>query len=270
MRSEPADQVNRVLRGAGSLRATADQADAQLGAGAAFPEELDLGDVLRPADGDDDLADQRPQQSLAVAVGGRLRRPQPRQIPREAGQRLALGRGERRGPGVLQRRERPLLPRDTGERFFELALQSPRDEPVLRLARVELATSALGFELRAFERESLAGEARVVLLGQLGDRACARRDSGRGDRFEERRVSTALSSPSAAEGLAGGVGAVQLEPAHARVAADAARRRCRNTRPASAARSVRSAATPAAAPLPLGRRRRPRRGVSRSPAAAGG
>lgn len=113
MRGEPADQLDRVLRCAGSLRAAADQPDGQLAARPALPEDLDLGDVLRSADGDDDLADQRPQQLLAVTVGGRVRCPQLREVAREAGQRVPLSRGEWRGPGVLQRRERALLPCDT-------------------------------------------------------------------------------------------------------------------------------------------------------------
>ena len=168
MCGEPANQVDRVLRGAGSLRTGADQRDGELGAGAAFPEDLDLGDVLRTADGDDDLADQRPEELLAVTVGGCLRLPQLRQVSREAGQRFALGLGERCGTGVLQRRERALLPCDTGKRVLELALERACDEPVLRFARVELALSALCLDLGAFQRESLAGEPGVVLLGQLG------------------------------------------------------------------------------------------------------
>jgi hypothetical protein len=46
---------------------------------------------------------------------------------------------------VLKRGELAALAFDRGQRFLELALQGPRDQPVLRLAGVELALGALGF-----------------------------------------------------------------------------------------------------------------------------
>ena len=176
--------------------------------------------------------------------------------------------GERRGSGVLQRSERALLARDGGERVLELALQGPRDEPVLRLARVELALRALRVDLGALQRELLPGEPSVVLLGQLGDRAGARRDPGRSDRLEERRGDSPVQPP-AAERLAGR-SRCRAGETRARTRTGRGGRRCRNTRPASAGRTVRSAAGPAAARRPRARRRRPRRAVSRSPAGAGG
>ena len=80
-------------------------------------------------------------------------------------------------------------------------LQGPGHQPVLRLARVELPLRALRVDLGAFQCEPLAGEPGVVLLGQLGDRAGARRDPGRSDRFKERCRNRVVKS-SAAETLA--------------------------------------------------------------------
>ena len=40
---------------------------------------------------------------------------------------------------------------DLGEPLLPLALERARDEPVLRLARVELAAGALGVDLRSLE-----------------------------------------------------------------------------------------------------------------------
>src|SRR5437764_9734003 len=140
---EATDQVDRVLVGADAFAAAADQADAELAACPALPEDLDLGDVLRPSHGDHDLADQGAEQLLAIAVAGGLGRPELRQVARQAGERFALQRAERSGSGVLQGCERALFARDAGERFFALALERPRAEPVLELARVDRATGSL-------------------------------------------------------------------------------------------------------------------------------
>ena len=269
MDCEPADQLDRVLVGAVTLGAATDQLDAELAARAALPEDLDLGDVLRAADGDDDLADQRAQQLLAVAVGGRLGRPEHGQVARQARQRASLEVGQRRRPGVLERGERALLALDRPvSASSSLRFQGAGDEAVLGLAGVELAVRAVGLELGALEREALAGQPRLVLVLELGDRPGRRGHAGRGDGLEERRGDR-LVQPPAAERLAG---------SRCRGRCGRARTHSAGDRPSRAgigdlhpcARSARSAAGLAAARRPRGRRRRPRRAVSRWIAGAGG
>jgi hypothetical protein len=64
VRSELADQLDRVLAGARGLGAAANERDLQLGMGAALPDDLDLGTPRVLSYGDDDLADEGSQQSL--------------------------------------------------------------------------------------------------------------------------------------------------------------------------------------------------------------
>ena len=102
------------------------------------------------------------------------------------------------GTRALERGELAALALEQRERLLELALQRARDEPVLRLARVELALGALGLELGALDREALTGQPLLVLVLELADRARGRRDPGRRDRFQE-RVGDRLLQPRAAE-----------------------------------------------------------------------
>ena len=83
------------------------------------------------------------------------------------------------------------------------SLRSKRagDEPVLGLARVELALGPLGLILGALQREALTGEQLLVLVLELADRAGGRGHPGRGHRLEE-RVDDRLLQSAAAERLA--------------------------------------------------------------------
>jgi len=70
---QAADQVDGVLVGAEPLLLPGDDRDGQVGDGAAFPAEHQIGAARGPVDGDDDLAEQRGQEFLAVPVGGARR-----------------------------------------------------------------------------------------------------------------------------------------------------------------------------------------------------
>ena len=128
-------------------------------------------------DGHDDLADQRAQQLLAVAVGGRLGRPQPREVAGDPPERLTLGGCERLGPAALELGELAPLALELAERGLERRFERAGDEPVLRLARVVLPLRAVGFELGALDRESLAGEPLLVLLARAPRSPVRRRGS---------------------------------------------------------------------------------------------
>lgn len=87
---EAADQFERILSDPPLLGAARVQLDRQLGARAALPGDLDVGAPLGGVDGDDDVADQRAQELLAVAVGRRLGVPEAREVTREPRERAAL------------------------------------------------------------------------------------------------------------------------------------------------------------------------------------
>ena len=99
---EPVRSARRCPRGAVALGAAVVERHLKLGAGAALPDDLELGAARILFDGHDHLADQRAQQLFAVARRGRLRFPQSRQVAREPGERLALGVGERLGAAGLE------------------------------------------------------------------------------------------------------------------------------------------------------------------------
>ena len=136
---------------------------AQLGPGAAFPLHLDVGAALVVMGGDDHLADQRAQQLLAVAIGRRRGGPQPRQVVRESGERFALGVAQCDRAGALELGELAVLALELGERLLQRVFEGASDEPVLRLARVELPPCAVGLVLGALDREPLPGETLLVL-----------------------------------------------------------------------------------------------------------
>ena len=162
----------------------------------------------------------RPQACAAVPCGHDrwcLRGPQLWQLAREAGQRAALVLGERRGPACSSAASARCSRSTLGERLLELALQRAGDKTVLGLARVELALRAAGLELRALEREAPAGQARVVLLAELADRAGGGGHARRGHGLEKHRGDRLVQAP-AAECLACALGAVEDVPAHARIA----------------------------------------------------
>ena len=97
-----------------------------------------------------------------------------------------LGGGERLGAARLELGELAAFALELRERLLQPRLERARDEPVLGLARVELALRAAGFELGALDREPLAGQPLVVLALELPDRLRAGADPGRGDRLQER------------------------------------------------------------------------------------
>jgi hypothetical protein len=72
-----------------------------------------------------------------------------------------------------------------GQRGLQAGFEGPRDEPVLRFARVELALRTAGLELGALDREPLAVQSLLVLVLELSDGLSARAHSGRGDRVQE-------------------------------------------------------------------------------------
>jgi len=96
---------------------------------------------------------------------------------------------------VLDRGEPATLALGGGEWLLELALQRPRDEPVLWLARVELAAGPLGLILRSLEREPLTGDPPLVLLLELADRARGRGHARRAHRLQERGDEGLLERP---------------------------------------------------------------------------
>jgi hypothetical protein len=155
---EAGNQLDRVLVGAVAFGPAAVEPRAELGARAALPDKLDRSALLALANGHNHLGDQHPQQFLAVAVAGRRRAPEPRQVPRQPAERASLVIAERRWAGALERGEFLALALDDGQRLLERGLQRPADESVLGLAGVELAPRAIGLEFGALQRESLAGQ----------------------------------------------------------------------------------------------------------------
>ena len=79
-----------------------------------------------------------------------------------------------------------MLALESRERLLQRMLERAADEPVLRLARVELPSCAVGLVLRALDREALPGKPLLVLGFELADRAGGRRDPGRRGRLQER------------------------------------------------------------------------------------
>src|SRR5919201_2517691 len=92
---------------------------------------------------------------------------------------------------------------------------------MLGLAGIELALGALGFECGAFDREPLAVEALLVLAFELADRLGAGAHSCWRDRRQARVRDRFLDAEPAAR-LAGALGAMEVERAHAGIAGDAA------------------------------------------------
>ena len=72
---------------------------------------------------------------------------------------------------------------DVGQALFPFALQGARDEPVLRLAGVELPAGSFGVDLRALELQLGRAHARLVVGVQL-DRSQCRLDPGWLQRLE--------------------------------------------------------------------------------------
>ena len=135
------------------------------GDGSALPHDPQLRGVLLgfAVDGHDDVGEDRAQQLLAFAIagGGRVEHlaqvracvPAPRDLL--VGQRVRASRGDV-GKSVLG-------VADLGEPLLPLALERARDEPVLRLARVELVSGAFGVDLRALELQLSGVHSRLVV-----------------------------------------------------------------------------------------------------------
>jgi hypothetical protein len=119
---EATDQLDRVLTEPTAVRAAGVELDRQLAASAALPRDLDRRLALLSVNGHDDLCDQGAQQLLAVAIGCRVRRPQPREVTCDASQRVTLGLREGVGSGVLDRDQLPALVLDRGQGVFEPSL----------------------------------------------------------------------------------------------------------------------------------------------------
>ena len=268
VRGELADQLDGVLAGAVALRTATDQRNGQLGARAAFPDDLDVRPPRLLGDSDDYLADERAQQLLAVPRRGRLGCPQLRQVTREPRESGSFAGGQRFGAARLELGELAPLAFLLGQRLLEASFERSGDEPVLRLAGIELALRPLGFELGALEREPLPAQPVFVRAFELADRLGAGPDPGGCDSFEERSGNRLLQA-RAAERLAGVFGAVEVVRADARipdrVAVGAGVRDLHPPR-----RSGRSGECLAAARRPRGRRRRLGRVVSRCAAIARG
>jgi hypothetical protein len=174
---EAADQLDGVVPELVALQLAGDsERHAQLGLRSALPLHVDVGAAFVVMGGDDHLADQRAQQLLAVTISRRRRGPEAREVLSESA----------------------VLALEVRQRLFQCVLESAADEPVLRLARVELPACAVGLVLRALDREPLPGEALLVLILELADRAGGRLDPGRRDRVQE-RVGDRPIQPRAAE-----------------------------------------------------------------------
>src|SRR3954451_23670371 len=130
MGGEAPDQLDGVLGQPPTLGAARVETNGQLGAGAAFPADLDVGALVGRMRGDDHVADEGAQQFLAVAVGGCRRVPQPRQIARQSCERRLFVVGQWRGPCLLERGELPLLAFDGGQGVLERAFEGAGDEAV--------------------------------------------------------------------------------------------------------------------------------------------
>ena len=195
----------------------------QLAARAALPADLDGRLALLGVHGHDDLADQRAQQLLAVAVGCRVRRPQPRKVARESAPARDARLGERLRAGRARARSvSRALARPRSSASSSLRSKRAGDEPVLRLARVELPLGPLGFIFGALHREALADEQLLVLVLELGDRAGGARSPRPGVTASRNASTTRFLQSAAAEGLAAGVGVMHHVAAHARIPADLA------------------------------------------------
>ena len=136
-----------------------------LGDGAALPHDPQLGGVLLgfAVDGHDDVGEDRAQQLLALAVagGGRVEHLAQVRAGMPAPRDLLVGERVRALGGDLG--HGALGAADVGEALLPFALQRARDEPVLRLAGVELAAGALGVDLRALELQLGRAHPRCVV-----------------------------------------------------------------------------------------------------------
>ena len=112
--------------------------------------------------------------------------------------------------------EREPLALNIGQRLLIRALEAASDQPVLRLARVELPAAPLGLILDALNSEELQVPALGVVGLELIDRRRGRVHAGRGDRLEE-RVDDGAIEPQPADRLADHAGRLRLIRALAQV-----------------------------------------------------
>jgi hypothetical protein len=150
---QPPNALQRVGLGTDrAIDAAARQRDGDVGTGAAFPPDPDGGLGGVAVDGDDDLADQQPQQLLALPNCGAVGVEHRPQVSARAGQPGDLFIGEHgRRPGPLRgevglgltQREKPCFP---------VAFETAGDQAVLRLDRVELAAGPLGLVAGPLDR----------------------------------------------------------------------------------------------------------------------
>ena len=107
---------------------------------------------------------------------------------------------------------------DVGQALLPFTLERSRDEPVLGLARVELASGSLGVDLRALELQLGRAHPGVMIVAGVLDCAERRLDPGRAQCLEHGVEHDPLDPPPA-DRLAA-PGAIELVAAHARVVRD--------------------------------------------------
>ena len=114
MHGEPADQVDQLRAGPGPLDGAVFDADRQLGARAALPDQLDARGIPLAVDVQHDVVEQRAQQFLAVPVGCALSVPHPAEFAGETSQRAPFWLGQRGGTMPVKLGEREPLALDIG------------------------------------------------------------------------------------------------------------------------------------------------------------
>ena len=134
----------------------------------------------------DHFLDQAAQQLLAVAVGGRGRRPDAAEVGAERQQLLALVLGERPRALLLAQRELGLGLGELCERVLPVALQAAGDEPVLGLDLAIAALGPLGLVLGALDLQPPLLQRRVVVLLERLGRLQRGLHAGRRQRGEQR------------------------------------------------------------------------------------
>src|SRR5215207_194845 len=193
--SEPREQLDRVLVGA-DRRLRLGERDGEFGDRTAAPADREHRAARLTHDVDEDLFDQRPQQLLAVAVGGRRCRPDAAEVGAECQQPLALVIGQRPRPLLLAQRELGFDLGELCERVLPVALKTAGDESVLGLDLAVAALRPLGLVLRALDLQPpLLERGVVILLKRLG-RLQGGLHAGRGERREQRAGDRLVDLPA--------------------------------------------------------------------------
>ena len=205
VRREPADEIDRVL-GQPARSFISIEADLQLGARAALPEDLDIGSVLFALDRDHDFVDQRAQQLFAIALRCRLRVPQPWEVPAispsDSRSASVSGTGRVRSIAAIAR-----CSRSTAASASSSLRSSVRATSRFSGSHASNWRSARSASYSARSTASRCPASRCSCCAfELLDRFGGRADPGRGDRLEE-RLADGLVKAGAAERPAGVGGA---------------------------------------------------------------